>query len=85
MAWTETDLAHMRAALAQAKQADAQDEVPVGAVVTIDGEASASGDNRSIVVADPIGHAEIVALRGACGAAEQRRPAGPDRSPRAAI
>lgn len=76
MAWTETDLAHMRAALAEAKEADAQEEVPVGAVVTIDGEAIASGHNRSIVDADPSGHAEIVALRNACRTAANHRLTG---------
>jgi tRNA(adenine34) deaminase len=72
-AWTETDLAHMRAALAEAKEADAQNEIPVGAVVTIDGDVIAAGYNRSVVDADPSAHAEIVALRGACKSVRNHR------------
>lgn len=76
MAWTETDLAHMRAALAEARDADARNEVPVGAVVTIDGDMIAVGHNRSIVDADPSGHAEIIALRRACRTVANHRLSG---------
>ena len=55
----------MRAALAQAELAAAAGEVPVGAVVVIDGEIVAAGHNRSIADTDPSGHAEIIALRAA--------------------
>ncbi len=74
--WTETDLAHMRTALAEAKEADAQNEIPVGAVVTIDGDVIAVGHNRSVVDADPSGHAEIVALRDACRTVANHRLSG---------
>jgi len=53
----------MREALKQAEQAAAAGEVPVGAVVVLDGTIAATGHNRSIVDADPSGHAEIIALR----------------------
>jgi tRNA(adenine34) deaminase len=76
MAWTETDLAHMRAALAEARDADARNEVPVGAVVTIDGDMIAVGHNRSVVDADPSGHAEIIALRRACRTVANHRLSG---------
>lgn len=76
MAWTETDLTHMREALARAKEADARNEVPVGAVVTIDGDMIAAGHNRSVVDADPSGHAEIVALREACRIVANHRLSG---------
>ena len=55
----------MRAALEQAELAAAAGEVPVGAVVVANGEVIATGHNRTIIDADPSGHAEIVALRAA--------------------
>jgi tRNA(adenine34) deaminase len=55
--------AFMLAALELAKQAAAQGEVPVGAVVVKDGEVIGRGYNRPITSADPTAHAEIVALR----------------------
>jgi tRNA(adenine34) deaminase len=63
MHWDETDIAHMRTALAQAGLALKLDEVPVGAVVVIDGQAAGLGHNRSITDHDPSAHAEIVAVR----------------------
>jgi tRNA(adenine34) deaminase len=62
-AWSETDLAHMRAALAEAEAAAESGEVPVGAVVVAGGEVVARGHNRSETDNDPSAHAEIVALR----------------------
>jgi tRNA(adenine34) deaminase len=62
-AWSETDLVHMRAALAEAKIAAEADEVPVGAVVVTAGDIIAHGHNRSETDNDPSAHAEIVALR----------------------
>ena len=55
----------MRAALAQARQAQREGEVPVGAVVVLDGEVIGSGCNRPIAAHDPTAHAEIVAIRAA--------------------
>lgn len=56
----------MRQALAQARQAAAGDEVPVGAVlVDAGGELLAGGHNQPIGARDPSAHAEIVALRAA--------------------
>ena len=55
----------MQAALEQAGEAAAADEIPVGAVVVIGGEIMARGQNRSIRDSDPSAHAEIVALRAA--------------------
>ena len=72
-AWADEDKAFMQAALAEAKLAAAQDEIPVGAVVVVDGEIIASGHNRSITDHDPSGHAEIVALRCAGSATENYR------------
>ncbi len=53
----------MRRALALAKRAEADGEVPVGAVLVRDGEAIGEGWNRPIASADPTAHAEILALR----------------------
>lgn len=53
----------MALALAQAREAAAAGEVPVGAVVVKDGVLIASGRNAPIAGHDPTAHAEIVALR----------------------
>jgi tRNA(adenine34) deaminase len=58
-----TDEDFMRAALDYARQAQAQGEVPVGAVVVREGRVIAGAANRNIADNDPSGHAEIVALR----------------------
>ena len=55
----------MVAALAQAELAREAGEVPIGAVVSIDGEMVGRGFNQPIRAADPTAHAEIVALRDA--------------------
>ena len=55
----------MRLALACASQAADEGEVPVGAVVTLDGRVIGDGFNQPIKLADPTAHAEIVALRAA--------------------
>ena len=55
----------MRAALALAARAEAEGEVPVGAVVVRDGTLIGEGWNRPIASRDPTAHAEILALRAA--------------------
>jgi tRNA(adenine34) deaminase len=62
---TATDERFMQEALALARQAATLDEVPVGAVVVLDGEIIGRGFNQPIGRADPTAHAEIVALRDA--------------------
>jgi tRNA(adenine34) deaminase len=57
----------MRAALEEAKKAFARDEVPIGAVVAIDGSIVAAAFNQPISTVDPTAHAEIRALRDAAG------------------
>ena len=54
---------HMRHALAMAQQAAAAGEVPVGAVVVLNGDVVGEGHNRPISTSDPTAHAEIVAMR----------------------
>jgi tRNA(adenine34) deaminase len=62
------DEGYMRMALAQAAEARAAGEVPVGAVIVKDGEVIATGFNRPISHHDPTHHAEIAALRAAATA-----------------
>jgi len=53
----------MAEAIAQARRAKDAGEVPVGAVVAIDGEIVGRGFNHPIGAVDPTAHAEIAALR----------------------
>ncbi len=55
----------MRKALALAQRGAVADEVPVGAVLVLDGEIIGEGFNQPISAKDPSAHAEIVALRAA--------------------
>ena len=55
----------MDAALEQAALGRDAGEVPIGAVVSIDGEILGRGFNQPIRAGDPTAHAEIVALRDA--------------------
>ena len=55
----------MRVALEQAHNARTAGEVPIGAVVVLDGRAIGLGFNQPISSNDPTAHAEIVALRAA--------------------
>lgn len=53
----------MSQALMLARQAEADGEVPVGAIIVKDEAVIGSGWNRPIATHDPTGHAEILALR----------------------
>ena len=64
-AWSDVDLGHMQTAISEARIAAQAGEVPVGAVVVIDGEIVARGINRTLSDTDPSAHAEVVALRAA--------------------
>src|SRR5688572_13826480 len=66
----------MRLALDCARKAEAAAEVPVGALLVIEGEIVASGFNRPICQHDPTAHAEIETLRAAGKARESYRLAG---------
>lgn len=55
----------MALALEEARKALAAGEVPVGAVVVVDGEPIGAGFNQPITSHDPTAHAEVVALRAA--------------------
>jgi tRNA(Arg) A34 adenosine deaminase TadA len=55
----------MREALVEARRGAASGEVPVGAIVVLDGEIVARAHNAPIALVDPTGHAEVLALRAA--------------------
>ena len=59
------DARFMDLALEEADRAATAGEVPVGAVVVLDGRVIARGHNAPIAQRDPTAHAEIVALRAA--------------------
>ena len=58
----------MRAALELARQAERAGEVPVGAVVVLDGKIAGRGHNAPVSTNDPTAHAEIRAIREASAA-----------------
>ncbi|GLK56770.1 tRNA(adenine34) deaminase [Methylopila capsulata] len=68
----------MERALAEARAAAARGEVPVGAVVTRDGQVIAAAGNLTRARNDPTAHAEIVAIRLACEALGAERLTGCD-------
>ena len=68
--------AWMREALVEARKAFERGEVPIGAVVVVDGEIVGRGFNQPISSVDPTAHAEIVALRDAARAVGNYRLTG---------
>ena len=59
----EDDLGWMTQALDQARRGAEKGEVPVGAVVVVQGRLLAAAHNQPITRCDPSAHAEILALR----------------------
>ncbi len=67
----------MRAAMEEAKSAAERDEVPIGAIiVNSEGKIIAKAGNRTRELNDPSAHAEILAIRAACDAAQAQRIPG---------
>jgi tRNA(adenine34) deaminase len=66
----------MHRALTLAARASHEGEVPVGALVVVDGQIAGEGWNQSIASSDPTAHAEIVALRAAARARRNYRLTG---------
>jgi tRNA(adenine34) deaminase len=71
-----TDAELMGQALLEARRARDAGEVPVGAVVALDGAVVGRGFNQPIGAVDPTAHAEIVALRDAASRLGNYRLAG---------
>jgi tRNA(adenine34) deaminase len=71
-----TDDELMAAALEEARRARDAGEVPIGAVVAIDGKIAGRGFNQPISSGDPTAHAEIVAIRAAAARAGNYRLTG---------
>jgi tRNA(adenine34) deaminase len=65
---TAMDDSYMREALVLARQAQAAGEVPVGAVVVVNGAVVGRGRNAPVASIDPTAHAEMLALREAAAA-----------------
>lgn len=59
----EPDEKFMKEALRAARRAGKRGEVPVGAVLVLEGGVIARGGNATVARRDPTGHAEVVALR----------------------
>ncbi len=71
-----TDEQFMRRALTLAKEAGDQGEVPVGALVVLDGEVIGEGRNHPIIGCDPTAHAEVAAIRHAAATIDNYRMPG---------
>lgn len=68
----------MQAALEEADAAARRGEVPVGAVVVMDGRIVARAGNETRARNDPTAHAEVLAIRRACDTLGQERLTGAD-------
>ena len=66
----------MRRALALAKRAQDEGEVPIGALVVFQDEILGEGWNRPIAANDPTAHAEIQAMRAAASRLKNYRLTG---------
>jgi len=68
MMWTVSpaeDIAYMRVALDEARSSAAAGEVPIGAVIVVEGSILSRGRNQREQWQDPTAHAEMIALRAA--------------------
>jgi tRNA(adenine34) deaminase len=74
-----SDLTGMQAALRLARAGSVREEVPVGAVVMVDGEILGEAHNETVQRRDPTAHAELLALHRAL------QKAGEDRLPMASM
>ena len=63
----------MREALLEARAAEAHGDVPIGAVVLVDGRVVAARHNERELTGDPTAHAEVLALQDAAAAVGERR------------
>ena len=63
----------MRNAMALAHDATRQNEVPVGAIIVQGSSIIAGANNRTVRDQDATGHAELIAIREACGVLDRWR------------
>ena len=70
------DAGCMTLALEEARRAESGGEVPIGALVVLDGRIVGRGRNQVIAASDPTAHAEILALREASAALGNYRLTG---------
>ena len=77
---TETNMHNfwMQKALEEAKKSLSKNEVPVGAVIVLDGKIIGRGHNQPILKKDPTSHAEIEAIRNASEEIKNYRLKGAD-------
>ena len=71
-------MTEMQTAIAQAKQAFAMGEIPVGAAIFRGRELISAAHNLTETLQDPTAHAEILAIRQACAALGSQRLSGCD-------
>lgn len=64
----EEHIKYMKMALAQAREAAQNDEVPIGAIIVSHGRIIAKGHNMTEMLHDPTAHAEMIAITAACEA-----------------
>lgn len=64
----ESDQPWMTLALAEAARAEAEDEVPIGCVIVLNGKVISAAHNQREQLQDPTAHAEILALKAGAAA-----------------
>ena len=69
---------YMNIAIEEARLAAQQGEVPVGAVLVLDGEVVAQAHNQRETTHDATAHAEVLAIRQACAKLQNWRLTGAD-------
>ena len=63
--WTSDDRYFMQLALEEAEAAEKAGEVPIGAILVVEGRLAGRGRNSPVGLHDPTAHAEVLALRSA--------------------
>ena len=64
--YTLNDGKYMQIAIGQAKMAASIGEVPVGAIVVVNGDVVSTGYNKRETLSNSLAHAEILAINSAC-------------------
>ncbi len=68
----EIDQAFMAMAIREAMIAESKEEIPIGAVVVLDGKVIGRGHNQNKTLIDPTAHAEMIAITAACNKIQLR-------------